>query len=151
MILQKPLQQFEIEAIEQVRVGKLPGDVNAVQKKQPPVARVGVPPAGGGSRRRVPPASNLKAANGKGAGDETDEAREAAEAPPDANAKPHRADAAAGPKVRRGTAKRLGLAADETAGAKEHAAEEHADDEEHAAHVDANLRARLKNAAAQKD
>ena len=105
-------------------------------------------PPGAGNRRRAPPANPLISAKGKGTGDETDEAREAADAP---NPNARRPDSAAGRKVTRGTSKRLGLAADDASGAKEHAAEEHADDEEHAAHVDANLRARLKNVAAQKD
>lgn len=142
-------------------MGKLPSDgIDTVGRKQIRApkrgftddsggAREGALQSGAGSHRQAHSASQLLAAKGKGAGDETDEAREAAEAPPAAKAR--RSDNAVGPKARRGTAKRLGLAADDTAGAKEHAAEEHADDEEHAAHVDANLRARLKNAAAQKD
>ena len=139
-------------------MGKPPSDtIKTVDKKQLARraflgdfagAREEALPLGGGKRRRAPPANLLSPAKGKGTGDETDEAREAAEAP-DPNVR--LPDSAAGRKARRGTSKRLGLAADDAAGAKEHAAEEHADDEEHAAHVDANLRARLKNVAAQKD
>ena len=139
-------------------MGKLPSDtIKSVDKKQPlrraflgefAGVREEALAHGGVHRRRAPPANPLNPAKGKGAGDETDEAREAAEVP-DPNAR--RPDSAPGRKARRGTSKRIGLAADAAAGAKEHAAEEHADDEEHAAHVDANLRARLKNVAAQKD